>query len=429
MNASRTLLLSALLAAIGLTSASPAAVFVKYDGIDGEAVDEKHKEWIEVLAFSHGADPANPSADDLNAVTITKEVDASSPALQQAAATGQAFGNIDFDFTDLHPQTNERKTYYQWELKDAIVSSYSISSGADGSVIETITLGPPVAANLVENEFDAAGRKRDRRVRSFRTDPATGLHDYNFERPSVALPGGVLLQTKGTPTINALDPDSDDDGILELTDLSSSGVDGFDASTTTLEMGHNFSMRQSDPNNAAHVEGAASFDNGEQFSFGVEREMKESGEKSARLSANFDGIGSSAYDYVITNGGAVVAEGTASGLDELVSVSGTGDPADLIDEALAVSLAYGKIEWTFTSMENASVPGHSGPIYMLDPRLKTSVTLEAIDPFSSSTALTGVGFGFGNFESVVVNSVTAIPEPGAAALLLIGAGIGCARRR
>jgi type VI secretion system secreted protein Hcp len=62
--------------------------FLKIDGVPGESADEKHKDWIEVLSFSHGVAATSSAASRLPTgkirhqdFTVVKAVDKASPLL------------------------------------------------------------------------------------------------------------------------------------------------------------------------------------------------------------------------------------------------------------------------------------------------------------------------------------------------------------
>ena len=74
--------------------------FLKIDGIPGESTDDKHKDWIEVLSFSHGvsqrasgsastAGGATAERADFADFSIVKALDKASPKIFEASATGK----------------------------------------------------------------------------------------------------------------------------------------------------------------------------------------------------------------------------------------------------------------------------------------------------------------------------------------------------
>jgi type VI secretion system secreted protein Hcp len=129
------------LALVGYTIDANAAAYVKFDGIDGEATDAKHKEWIEVLSFSqsiHRGDSGSSARTTASAVfediVLTKELDKSSPKLAESIAMGKVIPKVEFELT------SSAGTYYKYELTNVMVTSYSVSGDADERPTEQVSL-------------------------------------------------------------------------------------------------------------------------------------------------------------------------------------------------------------------------------------------------------------------------------------------------
>ena len=74
------------------------ALFIKFDGVDGEAKDKDHKGWSDLLSMTWGVHKAGGGATGqtrrrgvatVEDVVITKELDKSSPKLAEAVLYGQ----------------------------------------------------------------------------------------------------------------------------------------------------------------------------------------------------------------------------------------------------------------------------------------------------------------------------------------------------
>ena len=69
--------------------------FLKIDGIDGESTDKKHKNWIEILSYSHGMSQPSSIASGTGGLTaervsmsdfsVMKVLDKASPTLPRPA--------------------------------------------------------------------------------------------------------------------------------------------------------------------------------------------------------------------------------------------------------------------------------------------------------------------------------------------------------
>src|SRR6267143_242352 len=71
--------------------------FAKIGDIKGESLDDKHKDWIEVLSFSAGitrrSQGGRPNIEDFK---IVKKMDAASPLIFDAACEGDSVGHATF---------------------------------------------------------------------------------------------------------------------------------------------------------------------------------------------------------------------------------------------------------------------------------------------------------------------------------------------
>lgn len=115
------------------------AIYVKYDGIDGEATQEDHKKWLDVSSLQWGVgrgismtsgSTANREASEpsVSEVTLTKMMDSSSPKFFTESCTGAAGKKVVIHLVTTGSPGN---TYAEYTLTDALVSSYSMSSGGD----------------------------------------------------------------------------------------------------------------------------------------------------------------------------------------------------------------------------------------------------------------------------------------------------------
>ena len=115
------------------------AVYLKYEGIDGEATHEKHTKWIEVqsLQFGVGRGISTPtggatnresSQPSVSEVVITKMLDSASTALFAESVTGTAGKKVEIHLVNTGDPGD---TYVEYTLTDSLISGYSVSSGGD----------------------------------------------------------------------------------------------------------------------------------------------------------------------------------------------------------------------------------------------------------------------------------------------------------
>lgn len=122
--------------------------FMQVDGIKGESTEDQHKDWIEVLSFSHGiSQPTSATrsssgggtvgASEHGDFTITKYVDIASPKLAEAVSTGKAIKKVTIDM--MRQSGDSKVKYMAINLEEVVISSvHAASNGAD---LHTETVG------------------------------------------------------------------------------------------------------------------------------------------------------------------------------------------------------------------------------------------------------------------------------------------------
>lgn len=117
-------------------------IFLKLDGIDGEAQDEKHKDEIEVLSYSFGVTNAGTGGlgkgsgaakADFSDLSITKHTDKASPGLFVACASGK---HIASGTLTVRKAGGEGKAveYLKVKLTEVFVSHFSGSESGQGGI-------------------------------------------------------------------------------------------------------------------------------------------------------------------------------------------------------------------------------------------------------------------------------------------------------
>ncbi len=125
--------------------------FLKIDGIDGESTDDKHKDWIEILSYSHGVSQLSSgsvssgggrSAErcDHQDLVVMKSLDKSSPKLNLYCSDGKHIKEIKLE---LCRAGGNKEVYMVYKLEDAIVTSVqpSGSAGAGDLPAESVSFG------------------------------------------------------------------------------------------------------------------------------------------------------------------------------------------------------------------------------------------------------------------------------------------------
>ena len=113
------------------------AAYIKFDGVDGEAKDKGRKNWSNLTSFGQGLhQPGSGSTGPtrrrgnviLDDITVSKELDKASPKIAEAVCKGKVFPRVEIHLTASYADA-KRVTYYVYELKNVLVTSYNINGG------------------------------------------------------------------------------------------------------------------------------------------------------------------------------------------------------------------------------------------------------------------------------------------------------------
>ena len=113
-------------------------------GIEGESTDRDHHAWIDVLSFSMGmSQPWDGSVGIgqiiMEDIVLVKQVDKATPKLMEKCAKGEVIPSVILEIYS--GGTDTIYTYYKYELKNVIVSSfYSKGDITEKIPTETFTL-------------------------------------------------------------------------------------------------------------------------------------------------------------------------------------------------------------------------------------------------------------------------------------------------
>lgn len=104
--------------------------YLKLDGIPGESTDSKHKDWIEVVSFSHGVEQEGASRSGGGESTVgrahfadfcvVKRLDKSSPKLALTCASGAHIATAKME---LCQATKDKHPYMKYNLFDVVISA------------------------------------------------------------------------------------------------------------------------------------------------------------------------------------------------------------------------------------------------------------------------------------------------------------------
>ncbi len=109
--------------------------------IKGDSSIAKHENWItcdslqlgvgRAISASGGGKDRDTSNPSFSEVTLNKSTDVASSDLYFQAVAGKSLGKAEIHFIQTHGTDAEGQVYLIVELEDAIISSYSMSSGGE----------------------------------------------------------------------------------------------------------------------------------------------------------------------------------------------------------------------------------------------------------------------------------------------------------
>lgn len=118
-------------------------MYLKLDGVDGEAKDTKHTSEMEIMSFSFGVSNqgsgaigvgSGASKARVNDLTVTKYVDKASPGLFQNCCIGKSFGSA--KLTVRKAGGTDPVEYLVYDMDEVFITNVS-TSGSDGGGIAT----------------------------------------------------------------------------------------------------------------------------------------------------------------------------------------------------------------------------------------------------------------------------------------------------
>ncbi|MCB9845594.1 MAG: type VI secretion system tube protein Hcp [Phycisphaeraceae bacterium] len=119
----------------------PFDAFLKVSTIPGESTDDKHKDWIEILSFSHGLTQQISGVSvstgggrsgqrcDHGDFSIVKALDKATPKLNLACSNGEHIPTVE---VTLNRAAKDKTEYYRFKFEDVLVTRVAIGGSAQG---------------------------------------------------------------------------------------------------------------------------------------------------------------------------------------------------------------------------------------------------------------------------------------------------------
>ncbi len=114
--------------------------YLKIDGIPGESTDDKHKDWVEVLSFSHGIhQPAHVTKSSAGGAgaercehmdfTIMKHLDKASSKLYEYCSSGKHLKSV---AVEMCRAGGDKVRYMEIKMEEVLISNVSPAGSSDG---------------------------------------------------------------------------------------------------------------------------------------------------------------------------------------------------------------------------------------------------------------------------------------------------------
>jgi len=112
--------------------------YIKFDGIDGEATDDKHKKWIKVDSFSWGisnnvdviGSALSSGKANVQDFSFSKQTDSSSPKLALSCCTGDHIKSLDLELVQ---SSGARQTWLHYTFTECMLSNFGVGGAPGGA--------------------------------------------------------------------------------------------------------------------------------------------------------------------------------------------------------------------------------------------------------------------------------------------------------
>lgn len=115
--------------------------FVKIDQVPGECTDDKHKDWVEVLSYSHSISQPRTATKsstggaasercDHGEFVIVKQLDKASPKLYEYCSSGKHLKEV---LLEVCRAGGDKLKYFEVKMEEVLISSVAPGGSAKGS--------------------------------------------------------------------------------------------------------------------------------------------------------------------------------------------------------------------------------------------------------------------------------------------------------
>jgi type VI secretion system secreted protein Hcp len=138
--------------ALGSAPALADSIFLQIPNIPGESTDSKHKDWIEILSYSHSL-----SSSDCPQIGIAKRVDRATPGLSEAIVNATGKGIPSATLAVVRNTGMGSVEYLKIAMSQVVVQNSSLgASDGDQGVYESVGLQVG-SMTITYQQFDEKG--------------------------------------------------------------------------------------------------------------------------------------------------------------------------------------------------------------------------------------------------------------------------------
>lgn len=153
-----------LLVVLGVSSSAHGAAYIKFDGVDGEALAAGYEGWSDLDSITQNITRAvDPETDaigraELQDILCSKVLDRASPKLAHAIASGLVFPTVEIHLTRNAVGGGGQATYLKYKLENVQIVSYNLFGQASALAVnrENVSLNFE-KITMTHVEYDSEG--------------------------------------------------------------------------------------------------------------------------------------------------------------------------------------------------------------------------------------------------------------------------------
>ena len=117
----------------------PMNMYIRIDGLEGESQDARHNRWIDVIDFKQELSKEDDySRETTVTLTISHYIDAATSKIISNYQSARRIGEVNFESTK--NIGGAQTVVYSVNVKNAVITSETITTDADSQLVETFTL-------------------------------------------------------------------------------------------------------------------------------------------------------------------------------------------------------------------------------------------------------------------------------------------------